>query len=216
MPPVISIVGKAKSGKTTLIERLVAELKRRGYRVATIKHSPKGFELDQPGKDSWRLARSGSDAVVISSRQKLAMIRPQDHDATIEEVVRFLGPDFDIVLAEGFRKGSALKIEVHRKELGEGLLLSPKQLLAIVTDETLEADVPQFSWEDIAAVASFIEEKLISKWPAAEAVVVVNGSPLTLSRFPRQMIANTLLAMVSTLKDADEIRSLDVFIRRKD
>lgn len=216
MPPVISIVGKAKSGKTTLIERLVAELKRRGYRVATIKHSPKGFELDQPGKDSWRLARSGSDAVVISSRQKLAMIRPQDHDATIEEVVRFLGPDFDIVLAEGFRKGSALKIEVHRKELGEGLLLSPKQLLAIVSDETLEADVPQFSWEDIAAVASFIEEKLISKWPAAEAVVVVNGSPLTLSRFPRQMIANTLLAMVSTLKDADEIRSLDVFIRRKD
>jgi len=216
MPPVISIVGKAKSGKTTLIERLVAELKRRGYRVATIKHSPKGFELDQPGKDSWRLAQSGSDAVVISSQQKLAMIRPQDHDATIEEVVRFLGPDFDIVLAEGFRKGSALKIEVHRKELGEGLLLSPKQLLAIVTDETLEADVPQFSWEDIAAVASFIEEKLISKWPAAEAVVVVNGSPLTLSRFPRQMIANTLLAMVSTLKDADEIRSLDVFIRRKD
>ncbi|MBA7615273.1 hypothetical protein ES703_22551 [subsurface metagenome] len=216
MPPVISIVGKAKSGKTTLIERLVAELKQRGYRVATIKHSPKGFELDQPGKDSWRLARSGSDAVVISSRQKLAMIRPQDHDAIIEEVVRFLGPDFDIVLAEGFRKGSALKIEVHRKELGEGLLLSPKQLLAIVTDETLEADVPQFSWEDIAAVASFIEEKLISKWPAAEAVVVVNGSPLTLSRFPRQMIANTLLAMVSTLKGADEIKSLDVFIRRKD
>ncbi|MCK4242893.1 MAG: molybdopterin-guanine dinucleotide biosynthesis protein B, partial [Dehalococcoidia bacterium] len=85
MPPVISIVGKSKSGKTTLIERLVAELKRRGYRVATIKHSPKGFELDQPGKDSWRHAQSGSDAVVVSSRQRLAMILPQDHDATIEE-----------------------------------------------------------------------------------------------------------------------------------
>ena len=215
MPPVISIVGKSKSGKTTLIERLVAELKRRGYRVATIKHSPKGFELDQPGKDSWRHARSGSDAVVVSSRQRLAMILPQDHDATIEEVLRLLGPDFDIVLAEGFKKGSALKIEVHRKELGEGLLLSPKQLLAIVSDEHLEADVPQFSWDDIAAVASFIEEKLISKWPVAEAVVVANGSPLTLSSFPRQIIANTLLAMVSTLKGAGKIKSLDVFIRRK-
>ena len=215
MPPVISIVGKSKSGKTTLIERLVVELKQRGYRVATIKHSPKGFELDQPGKDSWRHARSGSDAVVIASRQKLAMIMPQDHDATIEEVLRLLGPDFNIVLAEGFKKGSALKIEVHRKELGEGLLLSPKQLLAIVSDEPLEADVPQFSWEDIAAVASFIEEKLISKWPVAEAAVVANGLPLPLSHFPQQMIANTLLAMVSTLKGAGKIKSLDVFIRRK-
>ena len=71
MIPVVSIVGKSKAGKTALIESLVAELKQRGYRVATIKHSPEGFELDQPGKDSWRHVQSGSDAVIISSPQKL-------------------------------------------------------------------------------------------------------------------------------------------------
>jgi len=215
MMPVVSIVGKSKAGKTTLIERLVVELKQRGYRVATIKHSSRDFELDQPGKDSWRHIQSGSDAVVISSPQKLAMIRPQDHDATIEELLLLLGPDFDIVLAEGFKKGSALKIEVHRKELGEGLLLSPKELIAIVSDEPLEANAPQFSWEDISGIASFIEEKIISKWPAEEAVVVLNGSPLTLSHFPRLMIANTLEGMVSALKGVGKMKSLDIFVRKK-
>jgi molybdopterin-guanine dinucleotide biosynthesis protein B len=215
MIPVVSIVGKSKAGKTALIESLVAELKQRGYRVATIKHSPEGFELDQPAKDSWRHVQSGSDAVIISSAQKLAMIRPQDHDATIEEVLHFLGPDFDIVLTEGFKKGSAPKIEVHRKELKEGLLLSPKELLAIVSDEPLEVDVPQFSWEDISGVASFIEEKLISKWPVEETVLFVNGSRLSLNRFTRQIITNALVGMVSALKGVGKIRSLDVFVRRK-
>ena len=215
MIPVVSIVGKSKAGKTALIESLVAELKQRGYRVATINHSPEGFELDQPGKDSWRHVQSGSDAVIISSPQKLAMIRPQAHDATIEEVLHFLSPDFDIVLTEGFKKGSAPKIEVHRKELKEGLLLSPKELLAIVSDEPLEVDVPQFSWEDISGVASFIEEKLISKWPVEETVLFVNGSRLSLNRFTRQIITNALVGMVSALKGVGKIRSLDVFIRRK-
>ena len=215
MIPVVSIVGKSRAGKTALIERLVAELKQRGYRVATIKHSPEGFELDQPGKDSWRHAQSGSDAVVISSRQRLALIRPQDHDAAIEELLSLLGPDFDIVLTEGFRKGSGPKIEVHRKELKEGLLLSPKELLAIVSDEPLEANVPQFSWEDISGVASLIEEKIISKWPAEETVLFVNGSRLDLNRFTRQIIANALVGMVSALKGVGKIRSLDVFVRRR-
>jgi molybdopterin-guanine dinucleotide biosynthesis protein B len=215
MIPVISIVGKSKAGKTTLIEGLVAELKQRGYRVATLKHSPQGFELDLRGKDSWRYVQSGSDAVVISSPQKLAMIRPQDHDATIEELLAFLGPDFDIVLAEGFRKGSGLKIEVHRKAVGEGLLLSPKELLAIVSDEPVEADVPQFSPQDISGVASFIEEKIISKWPEEETVLLVNGSRLALNRFTREIIANALVGMVSALKGVGKIKSLHVFVRRK-
>ncbi len=67
MPPMISIVGRAKSGKTSLLERLIPELKRRGYRLATIKHSAHGYDLNQTGKDSQRLANAGSDAVVVSS-----------------------------------------------------------------------------------------------------------------------------------------------------
>jgi len=71
--PVVSIVGKSNSGKTTLLEKLIPELKRRGYRVATVKHDTHGFEIDRPGKDTWRLAQAGADAVVISSGDKLAL-----------------------------------------------------------------------------------------------------------------------------------------------
>lgn len=215
MLPVVSIVGKSKAGKTTLVERLVAELKGRGYRVATIKHVDRDFELDLSGKDSWRHAQSGSDAVVISSPRKIALIKPVDHDATIEEVLRLIGEDFDIVLTEGFRKGSAPKIEVHRKELKEGLLCPPKELLALVTDEPLDAEVPQFPWGDVSAVASLIEERLIAKRAAEDTVLFINGSPVPLNPFTKQFISSTLMGMVSALRGVRKIRSVEVFVRKK-
>jgi len=214
MPPVVSIVGKSKAGKTTLVELLLGELKRRGYRVATVKHNHRDFELDQPGKDSWRHAQAGSDAVVISSPRKLALIKPQDHDASIVEILHLLGEEFDIVLIEGFRRGYAPKIEVHRRELKEGLLCTPEELMAIVTDEPLEADLPQFPWQDVSGIANFIEERLIAKRKAEDAVLFVNGSYIPLSPFPKQFITNTLIGMVSTLKGVEKIRSVEVSVRK--
>ncbi|MFQ5925034.1 MAG: molybdopterin-guanine dinucleotide biosynthesis protein B [Dehalococcoidia bacterium] len=216
MLPVVSIVGKSNAGKTTLVERLVAELKGRGYRVATIKHVHRDFELDQSGKDSWRHAQSGSDAVVISSPRKIALIKPGDHDASIEEVLRLIGEDFDIVLSEGFKRGSAPKIEVHRKELKEGLLCPPEELLAIVSDEPLDADVPQFPWDDVSAIASFIEERLIAKRAAEDTVLFINGSPVPLNPFAKQFISSTLMGMVSALRGVDRIRSLEISVRRRE
>ena len=80
MTPLVCIVGESGSGKTYIVERLVAGLKGLGYRVATIKHSAHGFELDRPGKDSWKHAQAGSDAVVLSSPEELALIKKVDHD----------------------------------------------------------------------------------------------------------------------------------------
>ena len=86
MVPVVSFVGRSNSGKTTLLEKVIRALKLRGYRVAVIKHSHHDFDLDQTGKDTWRFAQAGSDAVVISSPQKLALIKKTDHDANLEEL----------------------------------------------------------------------------------------------------------------------------------
>ena len=86
MIPIVSVVGKSDSGKTTLIEKLVPELTRRGYRVATVKHDMHGFEVDREGKDSWRHKQAGAHTVVIASPQKIALIRDVERDLTLDEI----------------------------------------------------------------------------------------------------------------------------------
>jgi molybdopterin-guanine dinucleotide biosynthesis protein B len=166
--PIVSIVGRSESGKTILVEQLIAEFKRRGYKIAALKHSHCGvIEVDQPGKDTWKFAQAGSDAVCISSPRKLAFIKKSDHDLRIDEVLPIIGPEFDLVLVEGFKKSKLPKIEVHRKELGNDLLCSPGELSAIVTDGSLDTPLadsyklPILSWADTAAIADFIEKNFV-------------------------------------------------------
>jgi molybdopterin molybdotransferase len=168
--PIVSVVGRSESGKTMLVEQLIAEFKRRGYKIAALKHSHCGvIEVDQPGKDTWKFAQAGSDAVCISSPRKLALIKKSDHDLRIDEVLPIIGSEFDLVLVEGFKKSDLPKIEVHRKELGDDLLCSPEELLAIVTDGSLDTPLadsyklPILSWADTAAIADFIEKNLVRK-----------------------------------------------------
>ncbi len=214
MSPVISIVGKSGSGKTQLVERLITEFKKRGYRVATVKHSPGGMEVDKPGKDSWRFAEAGSDAVAVSSTDKLALIKSVDHDSSIEEILHLIGIDFDLVLLEGFKKGKAPKIEVHRKELGEDLICPVEILSAIATDEVLDVHVPQFPPSDTQAIADFIERDFILQDNGAT-YLFINGKQTFIKPFVKDIIAKVLLAMVSTLKGVEEIRNLDISIRNK-
>ncbi|MHC3130335.1 MAG: molybdopterin-guanine dinucleotide biosynthesis protein B [Candidatus Bathyarchaeota archaeon] len=214
MLPVVSIVGKTGSGKTQLIERLIPEFKRRGYRVATVKHSPGGMEVDKPGKDSWRFAEAGSDAVVVSSPDKLACIKTVDHDSSIEEIWHLIGTDFDLVLFEGFKKGKAPKIEAYRKELREDLLCPAEVLSAIVTDEVLDINVPQFPPSDTQAIADFIEKISIFQAKSTTSLFI-NGKQVFIKPFVKDIIAKALLAMVSTLKGVGEIKNLDISIRNK-
>jgi len=212
MPPVISIVGKSKSGKTTLIEKLIQELKSRGYQVATIKHTPQGVDFDEAGKDSWRHIQAGSKATAISSPDKVVMIKPVDQDATLDEIAYLLGEDYDIILTEGFKQGNAPKIEVHRK--GDGPPLKDiKKLIGIVTDEPLETKARQFSADGIKDIADLLEKGFIE--PQAERISLhVNNMPITLTAFPKQIITNVLLAMASCLKGVGEVKNLQIFSKK--
>jgi len=214
MFPVVSIVGKSGSGKTNLIERLIQEFKQRGYRVATVKHSSKGIDIDKPGKDSWRFTQAGSETVVMVSPDRLLLTRSLEHEPKIEEILRTIGSDFDLVLIEGFRKGKAPKIEVHRKELGKELLCPVKILSAIVTDESLDIDVPQLLLSDTTAIVDFIEEKLISR-AKGDTSLFVNGKQIFIKSFVKDVIARVLVAMVSTLKGVGEIKSIDISMRKR-
>ena len=214
MPPVVSIVGKSRSGKTIVVERLIRELRSRAYRVATIKHAPRGASFDEPGKDSWRHIEAGSETVVVSSPNNIVLVKPVSEDASVEELVRLLGEDYDIILAEGFKQGSAPKIEVHRKEVGVPLR-DIKKLIAIVTDEPLETKVRQFSFEDSKGLADLLERGFIK--PQKERIsLYVNNTPVPLTTFPKQIIKNVLVAMVSCLKGVKEVTSLQIFLRKED
>lgn len=161
MIPIISVVGKSGVGKTTLLEKLIAELKRRGYRVATVKHDVHGFEIDQPGKDSWRLAQAGSDSVVIASPKKLALIKRLDREMALNEIFALL-TDVDIILSEGYKRGNAPKIEVSRREKGGELVCTPDELVAIVSDQPFDLDVPQFGLNDTTGIVDWLEGRFLA------------------------------------------------------
>ncbi len=156
MPPIVSIVGESKSGKTTLIEKLVSELKSRGYRVATVKHAASRLTFDKSGKDSWRHIQAGSEATAISSPNQLVLIKLIKHEPSLEEIARLFGKDYDIILAEGFKHSDVPKIEVHRGEVGN-TLSQIKRLIAIATDKPLETKIRQFSLQDIKGLADLLE-----------------------------------------------------------
>jgi len=212
MPPIVSIVGKSESGKTTLLEKLIAELKSRGYRVATVKHAPQESSFDEPGKDSWRHVRAGSQAAVVSSSDKLVLIKPLEQEASFEQIAHLLGEDYDIILAEGFSQGDTPKIEVHRKQAGP-LLPKTRKLIAIATDEPLETKTRQFSLEDSKGIADLLEKGFLK--PQRERLsLYVNHTPIVLTVFPKQIITNILLALASSLKGVKKVKNLDIFYRK--
>ncbi len=166
MIPVLSIVGKSDVGKTTLLEKLIRELKRRGYRVATVKHDAHSFELDHPGKDTWRHAQAGSDHVVIASPARIAHIQRVERELTLPEIAATID-DVDIILTEGYKRGPAKKIEVSRAEKGNELLCTREELIAIAADQPFDMDVPQFGLDAAAGLVDLIEQEF-SLRPARE------------------------------------------------
>jgi len=157
--PVISIVGKSNTGKTTLIEKLIPELIDRGYRVATIKHHLHDFEIDQEGKDSWRHRRAGSRAAIIATPRKVALIEDVEEDLSIEALRDRYVHDVDLILTEGFKGNPHPKIEIFRAVLKRELLCGPDDnLLAVASDTPLAVGVPCLDINDIKGLADLIEE----------------------------------------------------------
>ncbi|RJQ55164.1 MAG: molybdopterin-guanine dinucleotide biosynthesis protein B [Actinobacteria bacterium] len=164
--PVVSVVGKSDSGKTTFLEKLIPELKRRGHRVATVKHDVHGFDIDVPGKDTWRHGKAGADFVFISGPERMAMIRRQSRELALDEIAE-LADGADILLTEGYKKADKPKIEVSRKARSSELLSVPEELIAVVADQAFDLDVPQFGLDDAPGVADLIERMFLRREPVA-------------------------------------------------
>jgi len=161
MIPVVSIVGKSDSGKTTLLEKLIPELKARGVVVATVKHDVHGFDIDVPGKDTWRHAQAGADIVFIANSEKTAMISRTRRGLSLDEIAE-LAEGADILITEGFKKADKPKIEVSRAERSNELICAADELVAIASDQRFEVDVPHFDLDDAAGLAEFIQLRFLA------------------------------------------------------
>ncbi len=162
----VAFVARSGTGKTTLLEKLIQELKRRGWRVGALKHDAHRFEIDHPGKDTYRLAAAGADTTLITSPEKLAVVKKHADSPPVEEIVATYFADVDIVLAEGFRRTALPRIEVHRKERGgdaPGGVARDPLLVAVASDEPLDAGVPVFPLDDARGIADFLEATFIRK-----------------------------------------------------
>jgi len=161
LPPVLSIVGKSDSGKTTLIERLIPELKNRGYRVGVVKHAHHGFEIDRKGKDSYRHRKAGANAVMIVSPGQIAMIKDAPGESLDDLVPCF--EDVDLLITEGFKRDRAPKIEIFRSQRHRHpACIEDDTLIAMVSDTPFDLDLPRFEPDDIEAIAEFIVSVFLS------------------------------------------------------
>jgi molybdopterin-guanine dinucleotide biosynthesis protein B len=162
MPPIVSFVGKSNSGKTTVIEKILPLLKKRGLRIAVIKHALHGFEIDRRGKDSFRHKAAGADAVVVASPSCVAVVRDASNPA-LDELLQYVS-DMDLVFTEGFKRERHPKIEVLRAERGGPLLCADDPTLtAVVTDLAVSLSVPVFGLEQIEDLAGFIVERFLKE-----------------------------------------------------
>lgn len=154
--PVIGFAAYSGTGKTTLIEKIVLELKAQGYRIAVIKHDAHRFEIDKEGKDSWRFAKAGADMTLISSAEKTAII--EQRPRTFEQNLSMIH-DVDLILVEGYKQENVPKIGICRKATGKGLPHPIEHYIAVVTDDEAIASeaVPMFSLEDIHGIIDFIK-----------------------------------------------------------
>ncbi len=159
-PALLAVVAKSDGGKTTFIEKLLPELIKLGLRVGTVKHDAHGFEIDHPGKDSWRHGHAGAAAYVVSSPDRLAYVARLDQDMPLVEIARRFFAGFDLVVAEGYKRTAPHKIEIFRLGAGHSEpLCAPGEALALVTDAAVEHE-HRFALDDAAGVARFIAERL--------------------------------------------------------
>jgi len=151
--PLYSFSAFSNTGKTTFIEKLVAELKSRNLRVAVLKHDSHGFEMDREGKDTWRFTQAGADMVAIVSDRQTAVL--ENRKLTREDALSFFH-DVDVILTEGYKFADCPKIAIYREASGNGLAGEPEDFEAIVTDAPFDTKVPQFPLDDVLPFAEYL------------------------------------------------------------
>jgi molybdopterin-guanine dinucleotide biosynthesis protein MobB len=220
MIPIILFVGKSGSGKTTLMEQVIAELGRRGRRVAAVKHAAHQLELDRAGKDSARFFAAGAAAVAVASDDQIGFYRRTAEPWPAEMLRDRLLEEVDLVLGEGFKEARLPKIAVIREKVGADEEVNREGLLAIATDAAgpigpaALAGVPRYRLDDIQGLADLAEAQIRARAGKRDVSLYVNGKRIVIKAFIKDFFLNTIGAMVDSLKHTEDARRIVLTIDR--
>ena len=198
--PVICVVGGSGSGKTSLLERLIPELRSRGLRVGVVKHAPAGFRIDPEGKDSYRLREAGAEVVIVSSDGELVCFTSSS--GSLYEIVSTFMGGVDLVLVEGFRRERAPKILVGGMIEG----IRTEELIASVGEEV--EGVRSFSPEDVNGITQLILDFVRKSEQPPSVELEVNGKRVPLNRFAARVVRNVVRGLISSLHGVGEPREV--------
>lgn len=205
---VLSVTGASDTGKTRLITLLIKELTKRDYKVGCVKHCPRGFELDHPGKDSYRFRREGALGVVVHSPGQIGVIKTVDEKSHLDDLAIDYLMGCDFVLAEGFKDEVGIKkLELLRKGINEKSKI--KDAVAIISDSEVATNRPLFRPDEIKKIADFLEG--LSEKKKGLVRLQINDKTIPLNSFLKTTLKNTILGLVSSLKREEKaIKNVDI------
>jgi molybdopterin-guanine dinucleotide biosynthesis protein B len=200
---IFAFTGISDSGKTQLLQKLIGELKSRGYTVSVIKHCAHGFDLEEQGKDTAQFMEAGSDSVCMYSPDGMAVFQQKKTELDVDKISREYLNCSDFILVEGAKSDKKLKkIEVLRKGLSENILCSPEELIAVVSDFDAGQDIPVFHPEDIEKIADFLDNYLHEKEPQLR--LDIDDVSVPMNPFVQKIFSNTLMGMIRSLEGIPE------------
>ncbi len=217
MVSILSFIGKSNSGKTTFIERLIPEMTKKGYAIATVKHDRShGFEFDKKGKDSWRHKQAGAEATILSSPRVLALIRDVKEEASLDEIAFRYVEDADLLIAEGYKEGDHEKIEITTDLHEDDLYCKRcKSVIAVISDNKFNLDIPQFHRDAVPEVAEWIEKKFPFKNKNKILSLYVNSQRVSLKPLNENKLIKTIEETISTLKKCENPERIELRIVEK-
>ncbi|WP_332408285.1 bifunctional molybdopterin-guanine dinucleotide biosynthesis adaptor protein MobB/molybdopterin molybdotransferase MoeA [Vibrio metschnikovii] len=212
--PILGFAAYSGTGKTTLLETLLPQLTQQGLRIGVLKHAHHDFDVDVPGKDSYRLRKAGASQMLIASRKRYALMTETiDAEAKFDDLLqRFDSPQLDLILVEGCKNVAFPKIELHRAALAKPwLYLNDHNIIAIAADETVDTSLPQMNINDIEAISQFILRYVDHYQPHSDlkpqkpSIAKANCDTLSPASLSVEQGLEKILAAVSSLSDVESI-----------
>jgi molybdopterin-guanine dinucleotide biosynthesis protein B len=212
---IFAFTGISDSGKTQLLQKLIGELKSRGYTVSVIKHCAHGFDLEEQGKDTAQFMEAGSDSVCMYSPDGIVVFQQKKTRLDVDKISREYLKCSGIILVEGAESDKDLKkIEVLRKGFSEKVLCSPEELIAVVSDFDAGKNIPVFHPEDIERIANFLENYPQEKEPQLR--LDIDGVSVPMNPCVQTIFSNTMMGMIRSLEGIpDEPECITLSLSKK-